>query len=261
MPSYNIKSTHRPASHDLSKKAIDAFHVIDDSEDDYLQIQLPKRSEKSNQPKYISRIQQLKPFQTVRPAPGRVPKEQAHRKGIELSQEYIEDAEDLSDDSDTNYFSNVDEDILDGDIIELSSPKQAARRWRGKGVSKAEYEKSTSNYIFGPSVKNRERGKEDEDETENQGVGGRQPGGDRDGDENEDGDNDMEGGLLSSYRREDMSYFSGEPSGMRRTHSGMFMPYEEDEDDIVPEGLFRRVVATVNTAKDMLQFIWNVGRR
>lgn len=54
---------------------------------------------------------------------------------------------------------------------------------------------------------------------------------------------------------------TGEPSGMRRTPSGMFMPYEEDEDDIVSEGLFGKVVDTVNTAKDIATVIWNVGWR
>ncbi|KAF7927833.1 hypothetical protein BELL_0582g00010 [Botrytis elliptica] len=52
-----------------------------------------------------------------------------------------------------------------------------------------------------------------------------------------------------------------EPSGMRRTPSGMFMPYEEDEDDAVSEGLFGKVVDTVNTAKDIAHVIWNVGWR
>lgn len=50
-------------------------------------------------------------------------------------------------------------------------------------------------------------------------------------------------------------------SGMRRTPSGMFMPYEEDEDDLVSEGLFGKVVDTVNTAKDIAHVIWNVGWR
>lgn len=50
-------------------------------------------------------------------------------------------------------------------------------------------------------------------------------------------------------------------SGMRRTPSGMFMPLEEDEDDIVSEGLFGRVVETVNTARDIAHVIWNVGWR
>lgn len=49
--------------------------------------------------------------------------------------------------------------------------------------------------------------------------------------------------------------------GMRRTPSGMFMPLEEDEDDIVGEGLFGRVVETVNTARDIAHVIWNVGWR
>ncbi|KAH8674676.1 hypothetical protein BGZ60DRAFT_372780 [Tricladium varicosporioides] len=57
------------------------------------------------------------------------------------------------------------------------------------------------------------------------------------------------------------SSLTGEPSGMRRTPSGMFMPYEEDEDDAVSEGLFGKVVDTVNTAKDIAHVIWNVGWR
>jgi hypothetical protein len=52
-----------------------------------------------------------------------------------------------------------------------------------------------------------------------------------------------------------------ERDGMRRTPSGMFMPYEEDEDDVVAAGLFGRVVDTVNTAKDIAHVIWNVGWR
>jgi hypothetical protein len=57
------------------------------------------------------------------------------------------------------------------------------------------------------------------------------------------------------------SSLTSEPSGMRRTPSGMFMPYEEDEDDAVSEGLFGKVVDTVNTAKDIAHVIWNVGWR
>ncbi|QSZ33967.1 hypothetical protein DSL72_005547 [Monilinia vaccinii-corymbosi] len=54
---------------------------------------------------------------------------------------------------------------------------------------------------------------------------------------------------------------NGEPSGMRRTPSGMFMPCEEGEDDVASEGLFGKVVDTVNTAKDIAHVIWNVGWR
>lgn len=57
------------------------------------------------------------------------------------------------------------------------------------------------------------------------------------------------------------SSLNGEPTGMRRTPSGMFMPYEDDEDDVVSEGLFGKVVDTVNTAKDIAHVIWNVGWR
>ena len=49
--------------------------------------------------------------------------------------------------------------------------------------------------------------------------------------------------------------------GMRRTPSGMFMPISEDEDDVINEGLFGKVVDTVNTARDIAHVIWNVGWR
>lgn len=55
---------------------------------------------------------------------------------------------------------------------------------------------------------------------------------------------------------------NGEGSvGLRRTESGMFMPYDEDEDDTVAPGLIGRVVDTVNTARDIAHVIWNVGWR
>ncbi|KIW03947.1 hypothetical protein, variant [Verruconis gallopava] len=49
-------------------------------------------------------------------------------------------------------------------------------------------------------------------------------------------------------------------SMMRRTESGMLMPYDEVEDrrDL---GLLGRVVDTVNTARDIAHVIWNVGWR
>lgn len=49
--------------------------------------------------------------------------------------------------------------------------------------------------------------------------------------------------------------------GLRRTNSGMFIPYEEDEDDLVAAGLFGKVSDTINTAKDIAHVIWNVGWR
>ena len=51
-----------------------------------------------------------------------------------------------------------------------------------------------------------------------------------------------------------------EHSGLRRTPSGMFMPYEdEDDNDMGNAGLLGRVVDTVNTAKDIAHVIWIVG--
>ena len=52
-----------------------------------------------------------------------------------------------------------------------------------------------------------------------------------------------------------------ERTGLRRTPSGMFMPYEEDENDLHPSGLFGKVIDTVNTAKDIAHVIFNVGWR
>ncbi|OTA24195.1 hypothetical protein BTJ68_13295 [Hortaea werneckii EXF-2000] len=53
--------------------------------------------------------------------------------------------------------------------------------------------------------------------------------------------------------------FGGE---LRRTGSGMMMPYdEEDEDELMAVGLFGRVSETINTARDIAHVIWNVGWR
>jgi hypothetical protein len=49
--------------------------------------------------------------------------------------------------------------------------------------------------------------------------------------------------------------------GLRRTASGMFMPYDEEEDEAHNAGLLGKVVDTVNTAKDIAHVIWNVGWR
>ena len=66
------------------------------------------------------------------------------------------------------------------------------------------------------------------------------------------------GGIPISAEDEDEEM---ETRGLRRTPSGMFMPYEEDEDDMVSAGLFGKVVDTVNTARDIAHVIWNVGWR
>lgn len=62
-----------------------------------------------------------------------------------------------------------------------------------------------------------------------------------------------------STNREEDAEFSSE--GMRRTNSGMLMPYDEDEDDMMAVGLFGRVSETINTARDIAHVIWNVGWR
>lgn len=48
-------------------------------------------------------------------------------------------------------------------------------------------------------------------------------------------------------------------SGLRRTASGMFMPFEDEDENPPPPGIIGRVVDTVNTARDIAHVIWNVG--
>jgi hypothetical protein len=47
--------------------------------------------------------------------------------------------------------------------------------------------------------------------------------------------------------------------GLRRTPSGMLMPYDPEDGSIPPPGIIGRVVDTVNTARDIAHVIWNVG--
>ncbi|KAJ4296237.1 protein phosphatase regulator [Kalmusia sp. IMI 367209] len=49
--------------------------------------------------------------------------------------------------------------------------------------------------------------------------------------------------------------------GLRRTPSGMFMPFEDEDEDPQQPGIIGRVVDTVNTARDIAHVIWNVGWR
>lgn len=53
-------------------------------------------------------------------------------------------------------------------------------------------------------------------------------------------------------------------TGLRRTPSGMFMPFNEEQEEeksFASAGLVATVVNTVNTAKDIAHVIWNVGWR
>ena len=62
------------------------------------------------------------------------------------------------------------------------------------------------------------------------------------------------------HRSGSSSDLSEEPAGMRRTASGMLMPYDEG-DSSSGDGIFGRVIDTVNTARDIAHVIWNVGWR
>ena len=57
------------------------------------------------------------------------------------------------------------------------------------------------------------------------------------------------------------SSLNGNSLGIRDTPSDMFMPFEEDNDDVVSNSLFGKVANLVNTAKDIAYVLWNVGRR
>jgi hypothetical protein len=54
---------------------------------------------------------------------------------------------------------------------------------------------------------------------------------------------------------------ASDAADLRRTASGMFMPFEDEDDNPQPPGLIGRVVDTVNTARDIAHVIWNVGWR
>ncbi|KAH6953888.1 hypothetical protein BKA56DRAFT_638212 [Ilyonectria sp. MPI-CAGE-AT-0026] len=62
------------------------------------------------------------------------------------------------------------------------------------------------------------------------------------------------------HRRTSTDNITAEPTGMRRTPSGMFMPYEEGESSS-KDAVFCRFINLVNTARDMTYFIWNMGWR
>lgn len=68
------------------------------------------------------------------------------------------------------------------------------------------------------------------------------------------------GGSSSGFRRTtSSSSLNAAPAGMKRTESGMFMPYEEGE--TASEGIVGFVLDTVNTARDIAHVVWNVGWR
>lgn len=54
---------------------------------------------------------------------------------------------------------------------------------------------------------------------------------------------------------------ASEPGGLRRTPSGMFMPFGEHDDEPQPPGFIGKIVDTVNTARDIAHVVWNAGWR
>jgi hypothetical protein len=52
---------------------------------------------------------------------------------------------------------------------------------------------------------------------------------------------------------------ASEPGGLRRTPSGMFMPFEENGEEPLPPGFLGKLVDTVNTARDIAHVVWNAG--
>lgn len=60
----------------------------------------------------------------------------------------------------------------------------------------------------------------------------------------------------SPYAQEDYD----SPPNMRRTDSGMFMPYDENEDEAAMNNtLFGQAMYAVNTFRDIAHVVWNVG--
>lgn len=65
--------------------------------------------------------------------------------------------------------------------------------------------------------------------------------------------------LDRQYTRVDREPSEGTTGGMRRTESGMFMPWADDDEEPVSTGVFGRVVDGYNTARDIAHVLWNVG--
>jgi hypothetical protein len=62
-----------------------------------------------------------------------------------------------------------------------------------------------------------------------------------------------------SLRRSESATSMDETGGLRRTPSGMFMPFEDNDEEPLPPTLLGRVVDTVNTARDIGHVIWNAA--
>jgi hypothetical protein len=61
-------------------------------------------------------------------------------------------------------------------------------------------------------------------------------------------------------REANESPYGDEPGpSLRRTASGMFMPYDEDEETALNNNIFGSAMYAVHTVKDIAHVIWNVG--
>lgn len=76
----------------------------------------------------------------------------------------------------------------------------------------------------------------------------------------EEDDEDNDTAVLGSGWRSPPVESAPDEGGLRRTASGMLMPYEAGENP-TGEGIIGRVIDTVNTARDIAHVIWNVGWR
>jgi len=174
MASTPLRASHRYTIYDSSQTK-DGVQIISGGVDNIFQNTSAKlkseyeRPVKDNQGGY-SRLLDTR-FTLHNP-----PKQKFFRKTTDWPEEYNEDSEVLSEDSDAHYFSSIEEDIR-----ENCTPKQAAGRWRGKGVSKAEYTESATNYVFRPREQQNKDNEEEEgssgegNDRGDNGEGGRDP--------------------------------------------------------------------------------------
>jgi hypothetical protein len=79
--------------------------------------------------------------------------------------------------------------------------------------------------------------------------------------DDDDDDDELSPFTFGAKRSSTPAGESADDGGLRRTASGMFMPFEDEDENPPPPGIIGRVVDTVNTARDIAHVIWNVGWR
>ena len=68
---------------------------------------------------------------------------------------------------------------------------------------------------------------------------------------------DSNGGERSPY--DDEIDATDDHPNMRRTDSGMFMPYEDEDEAVMNNTIFGQAIYAVNTFRDIAHVVWNVG--